>query len=450
MTLNPIKSYIESNKDQFISELQELVRQPSISAQNIGMQECAQLLIRILEKRNFQTRLLESGGHPAIFAERKGKSGKSLLCYGHYDVQPPEPLDEWDSPPFSAEIREGKIFGRGVSDHKGSFMARIHAIDAILATGGEIPATIKFILDGEEECGSPSLIKIIEQYRDLLKSDAALYAGGAKDEQGRPTVRCGHKGMCYLELSAKGANQDLHSRWATIVPNPAWRLVQALSKLKNEKDEILIPGFYDNVDPVTPEDIEALRTISFAAGEVREKFGLNSFIGNVDGVDALRDYLFKPTLNIAGFTSGYSGKGQKTLLPHTASVKMDIRLVPDQKPLDIFEKLKNYLEQAGCGDIQVKLLSTLEPSRTHVTEPIARLVIDSARRIYGQDPMIVPIWAGSAPHYLFNKKEYLGVPTITDTGVGNADGRHHSPNENIRISDYLQGIEHMADVIRRF
>jgi acetylornithine deacetylase/succinyl-diaminopimelate desuccinylase-like protein len=450
MSRNSIKSYIESNQDRFVAELQELVRQPSISAQNIGMEECAQLLTKILEKRGFQVRLLEAGGHPSVYGERKGSSGKVLLFYSHYDVQPPDPIEAWKSPPFAAEIREGKIYGRGVSDHKGTIMARMHAIDAIVSIGGKIPSTLKFILDGEEESGSPSLKAIVLQNRELLKADAAFYAGGGKDEKDRPTVRCGHKGMCYVELTSKAANQDLHSRWAAIVPNPAWRLIQGLRTLKNERDEILIPGFYEEVNPVTADDEAAMRTIPFEVDTIKKNFGLKSLLKDVSGMDALRNFLFSPTCNIAGFTSGYSGKGQKTLLPHTASAKIDMRLVPSQRPLDIFEKLKRYLKESGYGDIQVDLISTLEPARTPVSDPIVRQVVDSTRRVYGQDPVVSPIWAGSSPRYLFSKKEYLGIPMVTDTGVSNADSRHHSPNENIRIADYLQGIELMADILQRF
>ncbi len=450
MSPDSIKSYIEGNQERFIAELQELVRQPSISAQNVGMKECVQLLIRLMKKRGFEVKLLEAGGHPTVYGERKISSGKTLLFYNHYDVQPPEPLDAWHSPPFAAEIREGKIYGRGVSDHKGTFMARLHAIDAVLETGSKIASTLKFIVDGEEESGSPSLKTIIEQNRDLLKADAAFYAGGAKDEKDRPTVRCGHKWMCYVELTAEGANQDLHSRWAAIVPNPAWRLIQALHALKNEHNDILIPGFYDDVDPVTPADEAAMRTMPFEAETIKKNFGLTSLVKGVSGMDVLRHFLFSPTCNIAGFASGYTGKGQKTLLPHSASVKMDMRLVPSQVPGDVFDKLKRHLKASGYEDIRVELISTLEPARTPVSDPIVSRVIDSARRVYGQEPVVIPIWAGSSPRYLFSKKEYLGIPMVTDPGVSYADSRHHSPVENIRISDYLQGVELIADILQRF
>lgn len=450
MSNGRIKAYIEASKDRFMDELREIVRQPSISAQDVGVKECAQLIAKALEKRGFQVRLLHAGGQPAVYAELKGKSSKKLLFYNHYDVQPPEPLEAWDSPPFAAEIKEGRIYARGVSDHKGSMMARIHAIDAILATEGELPCTVKFIIDGEEESGSPSLKPIVEQNLDLLKADAALYAGGAKDEKDRPTVRCGHKGMCYVQLTAKGANQDLHSRWATIVPNPAWRLLRALATLKSQREEVLIEGFYDDVDPITPEDEEAMRKMPFATDVMKQNWGLISLLKNVDGLDALKTFLFTPTCNIAGFTSGYGGKGGKTVLPCTASAKLDMRLIPHQRPHDIYEKVKRHLAKHGFSDVQVDLLWAAEPARTPLHEHIVRLVVDSTRRIYGQEPLVSPLWGGSAPRYLLSDKRFLGIPTVADTGVSNADSRHHGPNENLRISDYFQNVEHMADVIMRF
>jgi len=450
MSLSPIQSYIEENKERFIAELQEVSRQPSISAQDIGVKDCARLFEQVFARRGFQVRFLEAGGQPALFAVRQGKEGKALLFYNHYDVQPPEPLDLWDSPPFSAEIRDGKMFGRGVSDHKGSLMARIHAVEAILAIDGDLPITIKFIVDGEEESGSPTLWTILKNNRELLKADAAFWSGGAKDEKDRPTLRCGNKGACKVRLSAQTANQDLHARWAPIVQSAAWRLVNALNVLKNEREEILIGGFYDDIEALTPEDDAALEKYPFASDLVKKNFGLENLIDNLEGTEALKRNLFGPTCNISGIVSGYIGKGSKTVLPCTASARLDMRLVPNQRPLDIFEKVKHHLASRGFADIEVELLSTGEPARTPLNAWIVKQVAESAARVYGQEPVINPIAGGVGSRYLFEKKEYLGIPMVADTGVSYAESRHHSPNENIRISDYLQGILHMADVIKRF
>jgi acetylornithine deacetylase/succinyl-diaminopimelate desuccinylase-like protein len=450
MSLGRIQSYIKDNENRFIQELQEVARQPSISAQDVGVKVCARLFEQVLAKRGFQVQYLEAGGQPALFARRQGKEGKALLFYNHYDVQPPEPLDLWDSPPFSAEIRNGKMFGRGVSDHKGSLMARIHAIEAIVASEGELPITIKFILDGEEESGSPTLWTILDKNRELLKADAALWSGGAKDEEDRPTLRCGNKGVCKVRLSAETANQDLHSRWAPIVQSAAWRLVNALNVLKNDQEKILIKGFYDHIEPLTPEDETALKKFPFASDILKKNFGVSSLIDSLEGTEALKRNLFGPTCNIAGMVSGYTGMGSKTVLPCNAWARMDMRLVPNQKPLDILEKVKRHLLVNGFADIKVELLSTSIPSRTSLQSHIVKQVAESVTRVYGQEPVLHPISGGVGSRYLIEAKEYLGIPMVADTGVSYADSRHHSPNENIRIADYMQGVMHMADLIKHF
>jgi acetylornithine deacetylase/succinyl-diaminopimelate desuccinylase-like protein len=446
MSGHGIHGYIESNRERFISELRQVVQQPSISSQGVGMDECASLIEGMLEKRGFQTRLLSSGGYPAIYAERRGESRKAILCYGHYDVQPPDPLEEWASPPFAAEIRDGKIFGRGVSDHKGSLVSRLHAVDALLAVDGTLPLTVKFILEGEEESGSRTLSEIVRQHRDLLAADFALYAGGAKDENDSPVIRCGQKGMCYVQLTCTGASQDLHSRTAALVPSPVWRLVQALASLKDEQGRVTIPGFYDDVDPVSEQDMEALRTVPFNADRMKLNWGISRFVGGVEDVEALEQYLFTPTCNISGISAGYTGVGMKTVLPCRASAKLDLRLVPSQQPLDIVDKLRSHLEMGGFGDVEVDVLGTFEPARTPLTHPLVRSAVQASRRVYGQEPVVMPLWSGSGPRYLFSN--YLGIPMIADPGVGHSDGRHHAPNESLRIDDYIQGIHLMAELLR--
>ncbi len=442
-----IQGYVEANRDRFIAELREVVQQPSISSQNVGMEECARLVRGMLEKRGFRTRMLSAGGHPAVYAERPGTSATTVLCYGHYDVQPPEPLDEWLSPPFAAEIREGAIYGRGVSDHKGSFMARLHGIDALLALDGELPVTLKFLIEGEEEGGSPTLPEIVRQHADLLKADYALYAGGSKDENDRPVVRCGQKGLLYVELACTGAKQDLHSRHASVVPSPVWRLIHALGTLRDAQGQVTIPGFYDDVIPPSPEDMDALRSVPFAEAKMKANFGISEFVGGVRGLEALKQFLFNPTCNVAGITAGYSGKGAKTVLPCRASAKMDLRLVPEQMPQDIAAKLRRHLDAGGYWDITMQILGTLEPTRTPLNAPISQAVIEASRRVYGQEPVVYPIWAGSGPRYVF--KRYLGLSMVADPGVGHCEGRHHAPNESVRIADYLQGVQVAAEVFRQ-
>src|SRR5512147_213923 len=243
-----IDSYLEKNLDKSLAELSKLVAQPSVGAQNWGLKECAELVGDMLKRRGFDVRVMETAGAPVVFGERKGRSDKTLLIYNHYDVQPPEPLELWDTPPFQPSLRDGKLYGRGVSDDKGHIVSRLHAIDSILATEGELPCNIKFIIEGEEETASVNLYKFVIDHKDLLSANACMWEFGGVDHTDTPVQYLGLRGICYVELSVDLLSTDVHSGLGgSIFPNAAWRLVWALNTLKGPDERILIPGFYDNV-----------------------------------------------------------------------------------------------------------------------------------------------------------------------------------------------------------
>lgn len=448
MSLERIFSEIDGQFDRYVTELQEFCRKPSIAAQNLGMEEAAEHLQARMEAAGIQARVIPvPGGFPVVYGEIKGKSDRTLLFYNHYDVQPPEPLELWDSPPFAAEIRGGAIYARGVSDNKGNAMARIQAVEAFLRTRGELPVTVKFVVEGEEEIGSPHLPRFVEENRELLKAEAGIWEAGYKDYQGRPTVSLGVKGICYLELEARGARQDLHSAMATIVPNPAWRLIWALSTFKNEREEILIDGFYDDVVEPTAEELAVLRDLPQDDEVMRRELGIDSFVLGLSGLELKIKHLLKPTCNICGFGSGYTGEGQKTVLPARAMAKVDFRLVPNQDPADIEKKVRAHLQKHGFGDITVRAYSNEHPARTPLNSPIVKVIKESAQLVYGQPPVIYPTMAGSGPMPLFVRD--LGIP-MASIGVGHSGSANHAPNENIRLEDYRQGIKMIAAVIDGF
>ncbi len=443
--MTAIRDYVCSNRDRFIAELQEFCKIPSLSAADHKMEEGVAFVQKMLEQRGVKTQILKTPRHPAVFGEIKGKSDRALLLYAHYDVQAPEPLDEWIADPFGAEIIDGKIYARGVSDHKSSVVARIHGLEAFLAVMGELPITLKFIIEGEEEIGSPSLQGLIENNKDLLAADAALYSGGMKDENDRPRVVCGSKGMCYVELVCRGANSDVHSREAPLVVNPAWRLAWALSTLKDPKtDQVLIDGFYDDVQSPTPEDIEAVKAMDFDSTTYKRNLDLDTLLGGREGWEAALHQMFTPTCTIAGLTSGYQGPGSKTVLPNRASAKIDFRLVVRQRPEDILAKLKRHLDKHGFGDVEVISHNFLEASRAPLTHPLVGIIREAALRTYGEPVIIQPTAPGSGPRYLFDR--ILGLPMVSDCGSAHHRSGHHAPNENIRVKDYLDNVEHMAHV----
>jgi len=449
MQLEKIYEYIDSNQKNFIEDLVRLVNQPSVSAKNEGIQECAKIVEEMMKRVGFSTKFIqEKKGNPVIYGELKAKEPqKTLLFYNHYDVQPPEPLEEWICDPFSSEIREGKIYGRGVSDNKGNIVSRLKAVQAFLEIIGEVPVNIKFVIEGEEEIGSPNLPFIIKKYKDLFSADAAIWEFGGTDRHGRPLIYLGLKGVLSVELESKGASRDVHSANAPLIPNPAWHLIWALNTLKNEKDEILIEGFYDDVETPSKEEIECLKDIPFEEEEEKKEMGLKEFLHKVSGLDALKALLYKPTCTINGFLSGYTGAGSKTVLPNKATVKLDFRLVSRQMPEKIFRKLVKHLNSHGFGDIKAIEHGSTEPVKTPITDKFVQTVVKTAEKVYNKKAVVYPTSAGSGPMHLF--RNWLGYPIIS-VGCAHAESRGHAPNENITIDGFVQGTKFIAAIIQDF
>jgi acetylornithine deacetylase/succinyl-diaminopimelate desuccinylase-like protein len=444
-----IDSYIDKHLDASLEELKRYVAQPSISAQNLGLKECAALVKEMLEKRDFKAEVMATDGAPVVFAERKGKSDKTLLIYNHYDVQPPEPLELWDSPPFEPEIRDGKMYGRGVSDDKSHLTSRLHAIDAILDEDGELPCNIKFIIEGEEETASVHLHDFISKNLEKLKADACVWEFGAVDHRDKPMQYLGLRGICYVELSVTSLGTDVHSGLGgSILPNAAWRLTWALASLKGVDERIRIPGFYDDVVPPSARDRELMEALPDVADEYKSRYGAKEFIkGLTGGTDLKMEEVFVPTCTICGLTSGYQGPGSKTVQPAFASAKVDFRLVPNQKPQDILNKLRAHLDSEGFSDVEIEFLGGEPAARTDPDDPFVKIVVDTAEDVYDAKMEIVPMIGGSGPNYPFVHD--LGLPVVT-MGLGYPDTKAHAPNENIRLDLYLQHAKHMARVIKEF
>ncbi len=441
--------YLVENLNQSIEELKMLVAQKSISAQNLGLKECAEMVAGMLEKRGFQTTLNATAGAPIVTAERKGKSDRTLLFYDHYDVQPPEPLELWLSEPFQPEIRDGMVFGRGVSDNKGNIVNRLFAIDSLLAALGELPCTVKFLIEGEEEVSSANLEAFVAAHKQELAADACIWESGGVDQNDVPTQYLGLRGICYVELEVETASMDVHSGLGgTIFPNPAWRLVWALNSLKNEKEEIMIDGFYDDVLPPSEEDIEFFQALPDAAEDYKTRYGVKEFLQGMQGGFELNlAEVYKPSCTICGLNSGYQGKGSKTILPAKASAKIDFRLIPNQKPEKILDLLRRHLDTHGFSDIKITDLGGEAPSKTSATDPFVQLVVNTAKEVYGMPMLIVPMSGGSGPNFIV--QEALHIP-IASLGAGYPGTGAHSPNENIRIADYLKSAKHIVRVLEAF
>lgn len=442
-------AYIDANRERFRAELADLIRLPSVAAQNRGIAETAAFVAQRLQRLGAETRLLTAdGGNPMVYATI-GNGPRTLLIYDHYDVQPAEPLELWDSPPFELTERDGKWYGRGVADNKGNLMLRIQAIEAWLATQGELPIKIIFAIEGEEETSSRTLPAICRDYADLLRADGCLWETGGVDLSERPTVTCGAKGIQYVELVARGASYDLHSSYATFVPNPAWRLTWALNTLKVPDGRVRIPGFYDRVRPPSEADLAALATIPSGDDDaLLASFGLSEFLDGVRGIERLRRHLFEPTCTICGLVSGYTGEGSKTVLPNEARAKIDFRLVPDMEPAEVLHLLRRHLDAEGFSDIEIIDLGGEHPARGPLDAAIVQAAIASAREVYGSEPILYPTMAGTGPIYPLCTA--LGTPVASGAGCGYHGTRVHSPNENIRVADYWRAMQWMGSLIHHF
>ena len=439
---NPLTSYLESQAGEAQALLEQLCRQPSIAAQDLGIAEMANLTESLLREAGFRTQQLVAGGAPpAVYGELRGRSNYTILLYNHYDVQPPEPLELWHSPAFEPTIRDGKLYARGASDNKGEIAARLAAIRALRAAYGELPITLRWVIEGEEEIGSPHFEAIASTYSALLQADGCLWEGSSFDPAGRPILTLGTKGLLYVQLDVRCTGGDAHSGMAPILPSAAWRLVQALATLRTPEGRVRIPGFYDLVRAPSEAQLAALADQTDMEAQLRETYGVERFVDGLTGVALRERAAFSPTCNIAGLVSGYTGEGTKTVLPAKASAKIDFRLVPDQDPHDILAKLHAHLAAEGYGDIQITTFAAAEPVVTPIDAPFVQRIIKIAETFAGKRPSVIPITGGTLP-LLGALRRYVGVPGLCAPGNATywANGAH-APNEHVRLKDLHRAVQ---------
>lgn len=434
-----------------VAELQRLVGQPSVAAQGLGIPETVALVQELVAAAGGTVQVLTEGvpGNPVIYAEFTGDSDRTLLFYNHYDVQPPEPLGEWTAAPFGGEVRDGNLYGRGAADNKGEIAVRLAAIRAVRAAhGGRLPCRVKFLIEGEEEIGSPALYPALQRYAGLFAADACIWEFGDVDRQGRPQLYGGVKGMAYLQLRVRHGAADLHSSLAAVVDNPAWRLTWALASCKAPDGQVLVTGFYDQMAPPTPAQRELAHRIPFDPGAIKSVYGLRRpLLTEQFGGSAVEALVFQPTCTICGLESGYTGAGSKTVLPRQAQAKIDCRLVPGQDPHDIAYKFRRHLDFQGFADVEVELLTGQRAYWTDPGHPFVDLVVRTAREAWGAEPIYHLSAAGTGPMYPFG--HLLRVP-IVSTGSGYFGSRAHAPDEHVRLADLERGILHMGILLDQF
>ena len=445
--MQKVFQYIDDHKEEYIELLKKFSAQPSVSAQNWGMREMAEMIRENLQKMGVPVELVETQGvpgNPIVYGELNYGKKYTATAYNHYDVQPPEPLEQWKTPPFTPTVIGDRIYGRGTSDNKGSLLSRHCAVDAYLKVYGKLPINMKFMVEGAEEVGSPNLESFIKENPEKVKTDCFMWEGGTRTVNGPVHVSFGVKGVTSFELRCYGANTDLHSASASIVPSPVWRLVQALATMKNDKDEITIDGFYDTIVPPSEEDMEFLKTLPFDEEGTKARLGIPAFINNLSGVELQKKNLFLPTLNIQGIQAGYTGQGGKTVLPSYAFCKLDTRTVMGQRPDKVMKQIREHLDRHGYGDIEVVHGHSTLPFRGSPENPLFKAVVKNIPDIYHQPAAVFPSTPGSTGvGFMY---ELTGTPAVC-FGVMNEESNAHAPNENIFLDDYINGIKLSAAVI---
>ncbi len=437
-SLNQVFEYIDGNREAYIDRLIDYVRRPSISAHGVGIAEVADFISRVMNGIGLEARVMPTSGWPMVFAERHKADGvPTVLLYGHYDVQPPDPLEEWVSPPFEPTIRDGRLYARGVGDNKGQHFAQILGIEALLAVQNTLPCNVKVLLEGEEEVGSPQMPGFIAQHRDLLAADLVITSDGPVSETGRSVVNFGNRGVLSFELRAIGANRDLHSgNWGGVVPNPIWTLIHLLQTMKNDKGEVTIDGFYDNVEPLSELEREALQKLEVDIDGVKRSLNLDELDQPLDR-GFFERLMAWPTFTINGFHGGYGGPGSKTVLPHEAFVKCDVRLVESQTADEVFAKIEKHVRR-HAPNVTIIRQGSMDPSKTPLDSEFVAPISRALESVQGEPPILEPSAGGSLPNYVFTK--VLNMPAF-GVPYANPDEANHAPNENMELDRFINGIK---------
>jgi acetylornithine deacetylase/succinyl-diaminopimelate desuccinylase-like protein len=440
--------YVDRHARSFVERLQSLCRMPSVAARGTGMRAMAETVEQMMQRVGVGTKSFRVGnGYPIVYGEC-GDGPQSYLVYGHYDVQPVGHLSEWSVGPFSATISDGKLYARGASNSKGDLIARLAAIEAYQKTFGKLPVSLRFIVEGEDGLGSPSLYRFAVDHVDLMTAQGCLWDEGYKDTKERPVISLGFKGIQFVELRAHGARSDLHSKWGAIVPNPAWRLVQALATITSPKGVITIDGFSSKIAPISDEDTEALKTIELDEAGLKREFRIAGWVRSMKGSILVKEHIFGPTCTICGIQTGHTEAGIKTILPSVAIARLDFRLVPDLTPALVVELLREHLDVRGFKDIEIIELGNAPLAKSSTSSGVARAVIDAAGEVYGMTPLVYPMDPSSGPVGAVCGASSPPIP-LASFGISYAGSNPHGPDENIRVDDFLQSIRFIGRVIHR-
>ena len=439
-----LTAYIDGQISRFQQELCDFLRIPSISTNPLhagDVRECAEWVADHLHSAGIEkSEVIETDGHPIVLGEHRiSDDVPTVLIYGHYDVQPVDPLDEWVTPPFEATVREGEIYARGAADDKGQIFMHFKAVEACLATRGELPVNIKFLLEGEEEVGSVHLDGFVRDHADELRADVVVISDSPMFNRGVPSLCYGLRGLTYLQVDLRGTKTDLHSgSFGGAVANPAFVLAQILSQMKNRGGRIKIPGFYDDVKPLTDREREEFSKLPFSERQYRHDLGAPKLFGE-RGYTTLERVWARPTFEVNGLLSGFTGDGAKTVIPSVAMAKVSMRLVPDQDPETIAKQFESYIKKVAPRTVELRVthMHTGKPWMTDFDNPFVQAAARAIERGFGRPP-VFNREGGSIP-VVSTFKEILGLPSVL-FGVGLPDENAHAPNEKLDLSNFHNGV----------
>lgn len=440
-----VLAYLKENRETLLQQLKSFLSIPSISTDRTYKNEInqtAQFVANYLEEIGFsQVEIMETTGHPLVFAEWNGagEDAPTALFYGHYDVQPVDPLEEWVSDPFRPEIRNGRIFARGASDDKGQVFMHLAVFEAFMKTTGKLPINVKICIEGEEEVGSENLYRILKEHEEKFAADFVVISDSGMVETNQPTILYGLKGFTGLEVTVKGPSQDLHSGiYGGAVRNPIMALTHILTSMKNEEEQITVAGFYDDVEPLTEKERNLIRKVK---GEnYIESTGVTETISEL-GYDAKEHTMARPTFEINGIYGGYQGEGTKTIIPASATAKITCRLVPNQDPEVIQQLLLRHIEKVKPKGVEVEVKLEKLSSRAYMVEPDHPLIQTAAtcyEKAFEKETVFVRM-GGSIPVVEWLDEIYK-APIIL-LGFGTPEDRLHSPNESFPLDNYDKGLE---------
>jgi acetylornithine deacetylase/succinyl-diaminopimelate desuccinylase-like protein len=398
-----------------------------------------------MAKRGIETTLVETETNPVIYGVKRGATDRAILFYSHYDVVPPGAPEEWTSPAFDTTIRDGRVWGRGTADHKGSTMARIQALDLLAERGDELPVTVKFLIEGNEEVGSQGLFDAMKTLGDeLLGADGGFYSGWSRDLEGRPRINGGMRGGVTLKVEMRNTNRDLHGAYGSVVRDPLMSLIRLLGRLIDDNGQVALPGFMESADEPSAADRAALEKVPFNVDLLRSKFDVKQFVGSdTDRATLIAQQFFGPMITVYDIkASGVPGIG----VPATASAFVKASLVPNQDPDEIAAMIESFLRKHADLPITVTKVRGMRPARAKLESTAVDVAVRSAREAYGEEPVLFPMSSGAGPRGLF--VDAIGLPLIADAGVSHVESNDHSADENIYVDHYLTGIEHYAQIMR--